>query len=856
MMKQFVISVVVLAAWFGRVAAIDEVPLSIGGQARFQFSPSGAGSASIKFVKEPGLLAFADPRCWPGTNIPRNLARLHLASSETEAVEFVLPCENWVFTGSQFKYRDRAGAAGGVVKMSLKSMSLVISMKGPNVPGVGGFLEWVEVRLTIGDRSHCARYREFSKNYTLSSGQTVVEARRGTLPAVCAPLPTFTPTPTQTPTETPTQTPTETPTETPTPTDTPTSSPTMTPTRTHTMTPTLTFTATHSPTWTPTPTLTRTNTPTVTRTSTPTRTPTATITPTPTRTAYVQLTSPNNGIFTQATSVSVQGNVINPAPGQTLRINNTPVAVSGGAFSATVPLTKPILNPIEAELTSTGFVARDRRMVIKGKSVVDGSFTAQGIGMRVTDPGLDKIEPVVVQMVNLKPSDLIRPGTQIINDQCAVTNPVFGGCIESVDVFVDSVHFDNYSIDMDSKVNVVGATVRLNNVRVVARVIGSLLTDCRITVTTATTTIVGDYALHPDATNPSNIDVNQVAPVNVSFASFNSSSTCSGVFGFLVEALIPDIQPMMRDGLQSYLNDPDGSGPQDAPIADALETALAGVELSGPIGQGLGVVLETPLHAVTEDNNGITLNSNVRITAPALAPGAPNLTASYHIDETFPTFGTSTPVQNRSYMLAIGISTSSFNQLLKAQVETGLLATDLTTINLGAGTQPITAGLLATLMPEFATFPPSTPMSIRIRPTIAPLVTGATGPSGELAELLIGQLKADIVSGPSQNPTVHLGLILDIRTGFNMAFDSQSGALLPSLSAPATQNITTVVVYNPMRTDEANLQVLVPALISPVLPSLSSALGSIPIPTLLGLQPTGVEVSRNGAYMSVFLNLN
>src|SRR5690606_21995327 len=115
----------------------------------------------------------------------------------------------------------------------------------------------------------------------------------------------------------------------------------------------------------------------------------------------------------------------------------------------------------------------------------------------------------------------------------------------------------------------------------------------------------------------------------------------------------------------------------DGPIADAIETALAGISITGPIGEGLGVLLETPLHAVDEDNVGITLNSNSRITSqigtdpgqcqPPL--GAPNLTASLAFNEVFPTFGQNAPVSGQSYDAAIAISAEGFNQLLKAQTE-------------------------------------------------------------------------------------------------------------------------------------------------------------------------------------------
>ncbi len=854
--------------------AITEVALTGGQRAKFQTSAAGKSSALIRFSHDPGFLTFADPRCIPGTNIPRNISFLQIRSSAQDPGEIVLPCENWQFTGSQFRYRDRDASVGGVHTIMLKSLKALIKMKGDSyqalqAPATG--VDWVEVRLTIGETSHCGRFVHFDRNYSeLSSSFSIIQASGPTVQ--CAPLPTRTPT--ETPTSTPTSTPTNTPTRTPTatPTSTATATPTVTDTPTVTATPTRTPTSTSTPTRTPTATNTPTNTPTVTptstftptrtptRTSTPTKTPTKTNTPTPTPSPFVRINTPANGIFTTASSITVSGRVINPVAGEVVTVNGTPVTVAAppvNTFSVSVPLSaSTIVNPIDAHLTvaATGFSNHDRITVVRGASIADGDYSPMGIGLRINDSGLDRVEPVVTSQINLNPNDLITPGTVVVSGQCGIPGP-FGTCIESVDVTIQSVNWDSVSLNADAMTNFVAVDVFLHNVRVIAHVEGSLVTSCDITVTTSTTTITGDYAMQPDSVDRSNIDVNQIGGVNVSFANFNQSTSCDGIFGFLVEALVPDVQSELRDGLQNFLNDPDDAGPQDAPIADALESALASVQIDGPIGEGLGVTLETPLFDVYEDNNGITLDSDARITAPALAPGAPNLTASYHVNEAFPAFAATTPVNHLPYDMAICISSSAFNQLLKAEVETGLLATELTSLDFGGGPTPITSTTLSLLVPQFGTLPPNTPLKIRIKPTMAPIVTGHTGPGGELAELLIPQLSIEVVT-TSLPEVVYLGGVADLKTGFNLALDAQTGSLVPTLSPPAPENITVVLINNPLYADEATLQATLPLVLGPVLPSLSSSLGAIPVPSFLGLAPTGVEVSRNGQFMSVFLNLN
>jgi hypothetical protein len=53
-----------------------------------------------------------------------------------------------------------------------------------------------------------------------------------------------------------------------------------------------------------------------------------------------------------------------------------------------------------------------------------------------------------------------------------------------------------------------------------------------------------------------------------------------------------------------------------------------------------------------------------------------------------------------SYDLGIAMSTSAFNQLLKAQIEWGLLRIELDELAIGETTLPLTAGTLALLIPS------------------------------------------------------------------------------------------------------------------------------------------------------------
>lgn len=585
----------------------------------------------------------------------------------------------------------------------------------------------------------------------------------------------------------------------------------------------------------------------------------------------VTITSPAHGSFTTASSVTVTGSIdLDPALAA-LTVNGVAVPVaSDGTFSTVVPIVaEPIFNPIEAVLTDVvhGGVAHARIVVHAGDSVADGAFSGQSVGLRLNDSGLDKVEPLVADLAGdgLNLADLVPVGTTLIDNQCFVS--VFGGCIGRATVKIANPppSFQSFSLAADSKTNFVAGDITVNDIRVDVFLDGSgVVPDCPITLTANQAFFFGDYTLSPDASDPEHIDVVQQGALDVAFAGFQTSygGLCDApIIGDIIQAFIPDVEDLTINAMRDFLSDPDGAGPQDSPTADAIEAALSGVSISGPIGAGLGVNFQTPLFAVNEDEVGITLGSNSRITSAVGAgpgqclppPGAPNLAASLAFNEPFPTYGANTPVGGAPYDVAVSISAEGFNQLLKAQTECGLLVTSIDTIDLGFGPLPLNAGLLTVLMPQFAIYPPATPFRIDIRPTLAPIVTGAAGPAGELTELRVANVLAFVVADDGSEE-VALAAAFDAQLGMNAEF--VPGALGIVLSPPAAGAVQIAIVDNPLGVNEATLETSVlPPIVSSLIPDLASSLSSFPLPDFLGLSLDGLEVTRTGQFVSLYTNL-
>jgi cysteine-rich repeat protein len=670
--------------------------------------------------------------------------------------------------------------------------------------------------------------------------------------SVCTP---FTPTGTLPPTSTPTATPT--PTRTATSTATPSPTATKTPTPTRTPTNTRTFTPLGTPTRTPTSTLTftPTSTPTITSTSTmtPTWTSTPTVTPTRTRPPKVQITGPANGVFTTGSQATVTGTVTDPVPDEILTVNGTLVTVQPDNTFSTPPLPlSQILNPMVAQLNvaTTGFANADRVVVIKGESIADGSYSPQSIGMRFNDSGFNKISALLPSLVNINLTSLVPAGTSL---------GCYSAVVTSVCASIADASFGSFGVSVNSQNGYVTAVITIDNVQVdVDTSAGNLR------VTASQIIVVGNYAMQPCAADnstcngdPSNVDVNQLGDVSVNFVNFNYTWTngLCGVLSFICDAIIGNLQGQVSSALVNYLRDPDGSGPQDSPIAAAIQTALDGINITGPLSQALGATLSSPIHSISEDTSGVTFDSDSRIVATPVA-GAPTLTASYHVDETFPTLGATTP-GGLPYDLALTISTSAFNQLLKAEAQTGKLNQEVSQFSLGTGQPvPLTAGILSLIIPEFGSLPPTLPLAIKLTPTIAPILTGGSGPNGEMGDLRISNLLADVISTTDQ--TLYLEFATDIRTGFNANFDATTGAMAFSVSPPQLNNVTVTLLDNAIGTTQDLQSILPPLLVqafSQIGSGLGSGLGGVPVPTFLGLQPSVVEVGKAGPFLAVYVNL-
>ncbi len=211
--------------------------------------------------------------------------------------------------------------------------------------------------------------------------------------------------------------------------------------------------------------------------------------------------------------------------------------------------------------------------------------------MRINDTGLDSLEPLVAGLAagQLNLATILPPGTVLIDD-CFIS---VIGCWGSAQVAIanPAPSFSNLQLFFDSQTNSVFGDIRINNLRVDVDINGSgLVPDCGLRLDRHPAPSDGQLLSRAVGGRPvQRIDVNLITdPLGVAFSGFNhtfTSGLCDApIIGDIIQALLPDIQQATTDGIRGFLSDPDGAGPADSPIAAAIQTVLAGISISGPVG--------------------------------------------------------------------------------------------------------------------------------------------------------------------------------------------------------------------------------------------------------------------------------
>ena len=576
----------------------------------------------------------------------------------------------------------------------------------------------------------------------------------------------------------------------------------------------------------------------------------------------LSITAPPQGLLTEAPTVVIAGEIPTPDAATTLAtLDGAPLALDESPdpplralFSVEAALDPVVVFNsflVEAVLPDAS-TRRARVTVVSGPSIPDGEASPRSAALRVTASGLEAMGPAIEDLVELDLSTVLPVGRRIFNE-CLVDS--FAGCLGRARVFIDDPppDFSSQAVELGFDPEGVALAIALTDVRIDLDIDGSgVVPNCRLRLTASSVQIRAVHAVAPDALDPSELDLQQVGAVGIDFDRFRQNFTggsCEdGLIEDIVDDIVGDLEGDVRRALRDVLEDPDGAGPDDGPLADAIEDALAEVEIAAPIGRALRVDLEAPIDEVTVDASGLTAVNDLLVDAllggedGCDAPiGAPDPSGSYEPDVLVPLPQGLTPGSGSPYDLALALSDAAFDQGLEAFTVCGLLHSNLDELTLGDAVFPIDAGLLALIEPAFSALDPDLPLTIEVRPTVAPILSDGAGPDGELAPLQIGDLRIRIVDPVAEQ--LWLELAVDATTGLDLAPGTVPGELELG-TAGELSDVSIAVLGNAIEANEGDLVATLQSLLESGTLDLSDALGSFRLPELLGLALVPIEIAR------------
>lgn len=566
-----------------------------------------------------------------------------------------------------------------------------------------------------------------------------------------------------------------------------------------------------------------------------------------------------SGVYTSSATTTITGQIKAAKDDSvvSLTVNGIDATIDGTAYSADVPLDgDAVINPVLVEATyASGKVLRERRTVVYGDGqtaevLPERAESNDAVGLRLNERSFPKISSVVKTLTTID-TEAIAPSGTVFLDECITRVIVCTLHAKASSAAAPTIA--DFAVALDSNAGDVRAVVTLYDLHVPIKVNATVLgipTSCDLVVDADSVTIDGNYGLQPSPTDPRYIDVNLVGTSpTVTLGNVNDDfvgGICSiPVIEQIVGLFLPDVEEMMQVNLTTLLGDPDGNGPNDSPVAEAVEGALSQISIAGDIGDALGLTLDSSLTAVDEDVDGIALRATAAFSAAGVAPEAPDLTGSVGFPgEVLGAMPLNTPT-GRPYDVAVGASATGFNQLLAGETERGLLNVDVTTL----GGEPLTLRSLLDLVGAGGLITEDMPVTIELRPEIAPFVTTGAGPSGATGELRFGGYKVSVKAADG----VILQLVLDFRTGVGL--ELTDGGLGFTFAQPAEEDFDATISKNPLGLPEDLITTVFQQLSPQVFGSVQETLPSFPLPQFAGLDLALVEVNRVDSGFVLFADL-
>ena len=537
------------------------------------------------------------------------------------------------------------------------------------------------------------------------------------------------------------------------------------------------------------------------------------------------LTTPLAGSYQPAGQVTLAGVLTGPAPAS-FTVDGTPVTL--GPFGSFGPLQVTFdgaadFDHVLFEVTHPdGTQARRRDTVALAQPAwvafgADDSAVAHldGLGLATLAQGVEQ---------DLESQDLsvyvtAIPPTQVANDE-----GLFGFTIFSATVDMTGMTWNpDMSLVLAPTPAGVDGVATLASVKVTFDVWGEILEIPYSLTGDSTSNGVDISALLTLTTSGGDLDV-QVSGVTVNLSGFGFN--LNGFLGSLAELFL--IESWVKDQVVDVMEQEVGDqiGPILVEMLQAFDFSLdLGPEL------GLDAVVDVDFANAAHSSHGVTLDLDAGVTVGIPAPGAPSVSLYPSTPAAPVNFSPLTPT-GQTYGGSLAASDDFLNLILAGLTEAGLLEGDLTDLfsatGGGAGSVPTTE-VLAVLFPGagFQLFPAGTEVDLAAHGVLPPRITETPGGPG-LARLELAGLEVSLGVPTAAGSVPVLLLALDGEADLNLVVEPDgtlAATLLDSTFGP------TVLAGFP-GSNVASLQAGSDFLVALLLPQLTEALGTIPVPSL------------------------
>lgn len=524
------------------------------------------------------------------------------------------------------------------------------------------------------------------------------------------------------------------------------------------------------------------------------------------------ITEPERGDWEVNPSSLMVGTVTDRwSPLGTLTVNGDVVAVNGdGSFTHELDYQFG-LNLVQTDVADTdGNKANDTRTVLDGQFQPNGAQIGNGIVARINEDGFDTLESLGEGLINstdltaLVPNPVVSTSSEscvdlIFTEVCItwysldlyIWNPYIGPTDLEIDPtaggYLDTTfRVNDPSIDWDADGTVLGISLSAN---------GSIYAD----------DITANMDLYPYvADGQLGISVGSVDVTSTNFT-FDWDSWLYDVMSFFGLDLSSLVEGYMESALESAIADE---------IPAAVADAVGSLEIATSFDVGSAKVdLAAEPFSVSVDDLGLSLGLGTEVYPETWVHDSVGLGSLYG-NYTTPTYASASP----GFQVSIG--EDFLNQALYAFWGAGVLDQDLRGEDLGL---------------DFGTFGDIlgiADLHIVTRPLLPPVVVPGTGTS--MLDLQMGDLELSLYDGEAIPENLRMQVYVTLEAGLDL--DVKDGMLSPTLGDPTVWFDVTKPEANTEASQDTEdlLQALVPLL----LPSLTGAIGEIPLPDIAGFSIT------------------